>query len=56
MGQFFVGLEDWEKIDELTITLKIITSVATYKFLAQDIDKCNLKEGQNIRCQIDLEI
>ena len=56
MGQFFVGVEDWQKIDELTINLKINTSVTIYKLLAHDIDQCNLKEKQNISCQIDLEI
>ena len=56
MGQFFVGLEDWEKIDEQTINLKNNTSVTIYKLLAQDIDKSSLKESQNIFCQIDLEI
>ena len=40
----------------ILLLLKINTLVTTYKLLTQDIDKCNLKKSQNIRCQIDLEI
>ena len=32
MGQFFVGVEDWQQIDELTINLKTNTSVTTQTF------------------------